>query len=135
MLSPGQCLQISNEHRQPYITAKRDDSFQSAAIKTQASLDPGTDRLHTGSEAAKALIDTWATAHIFHFQAPFIGKTNVLYPETFFFIQIVLGRENAIQRCFKGIAAVYFLLSIEHLKGKGGIGGIAVGNQEVLDQL
>ena len=53
---PGQRDQIGGDRRQPYVASKGALSFPRAAVKSQAALDPGDDRFHSGPEAPQPIV-------------------------------------------------------------------------------
>ena len=76
----GQRNQVGRHYRQPCVAFKRSSTLPRAAVKSEAPLYPGDDRLHSGPEASQAIVYPLTAAHILHGQPPSAGSLRTTAP-------------------------------------------------------
>lgn len=111
------------------------EPFPGATRETEAALEPGYARFDAGTKPSEFLVYVFAAAHVLLLQAALFGKANILDLSLFGFRQVILGSETAVQSNLERIAAVDLLLSIEHLLNQLRVGGIALKDHTVQDQV
>lgn len=132
---PGQSDQIGRDRGEPHIALKGASPLPSAAVKTQAPLDPGDDRLHPGTEAPQPVVDPLTAAHVFHFKPALLGKTHILDLSLLGSGQVGFGSKAPIQGHFQRVAPVNLQLPVKHRERQFGIGRIALSDHTVGDQV
>ena len=112
-------------------------TFPHTTGKSHGAFEPGDTGLNPGPEASKTVVNVFTAAHIGFYKTALFGKAdifNVAWGRLGLF-QILFRCKTTVKTDLERIAAINFLLSVQHWDGQIDIGRIALDNQAIQDQV
>ena len=112
-------------------------AFPHTTCKSHGAFEPGNTGLDPCSEISKTMIHIFAAAHIGFFKSALFGKTDILdiARSRLGLFQIIFGCKTTVKTDLERIAAIDFLLPVQHRDGQIDIGRIAFYNQAIQNQV